>query len=114
MIASLLILMALECQATVTGSVEIYAVAYYLHEDPANPGHRYTFTTGVEVHTNETVYAEAEGIPVAIEWYSRPYGGISKAEAEFELGITCGEVPDPVFPFIFSDGFESGDLGAWE
>ena len=113
MIASLLLLMALECPATVTGSVEIYAKAYYLHEDPGNLGYRYTFTTDVEIHTNETVYAHAEGHSVAVEWYSRPYGIVTKAETSFELAKTCGEVPDPVFPFIFADGFESGDTRAW-
>ena len=109
---ALLLLMALECPVTVTGSVKIYLKAYYMHENPH--GQRYVYTTPTQIATNATVtITDVEGYPVAFEWYARPYGTVTKAELEFELAATCGEVPDPVFPFIFGDGFESGDTRMW-
>jgi hypothetical protein len=108
---SLLLAVALSCPAVVVGSVEIYAKVYYLHADPSSPGLRYTVTSNVLIITNDTVYIHAEGNPVAAEWYSRPYGVVTKAG--FELVKTCGEVPDPIYPFIFANGFEAGDADAW-
>jgi hypothetical protein len=108
---NLLLAVALSCPAVVTGSVEIYVKAYYLHEDPDNIGFRYTYTTDVLIVTNDTVrITDIQGIPVAFEWYSRPYGVVTKAG--FELAKTCGEVPSAGFP-LFADGFESGNTDAW-
>jgi len=101
------------CPATVIGTVEIYAVAYYLHEDPNHLGYRYLDTSPPQIVTDTTVYAHAEGVPVAIEWYSRPYGVVTKEADEFTLAKTCGIVPDPVFPVIFTNGFDGGSTTAW-
>ena len=96
---ALLLLLALECPATVTGSVEIYLKAFYLHENP--PGLRYVYTSETIIATDEeVVITDVEGIPVAYEWWFRPYGSVSKAEAAFELAKTCGEVPDLVFQVL--------------
>lgn len=108
---SLLLILALECPAMVTGSVEIYAKAFYLHEDPANQGYRYTATSNTLIITNDTVYSHAKGIPVAIEWYSRPYGVVTKTP--FALVKTCGTVPSRIFPPVFFSGFEGGNTDAW-
>ena len=109
----LLLLLALECPATVMGSVELYAKVFYLHEDPNHLTYRYTFTTDVEIFTNVTVYLHAQGRPVAAEWYSRSYGSVSKAAVEFELAKTCGEIPSPRVPVIFVDEFETGNTNRW-
>lgn len=80
---------------------------YYLHENP--PGERHIYTTPTITVTNSTVtITDIEGYPVAVRWYVR-----SRAGDEFHLVKTCGEVPDPIFLAIFSDGFESGDTGRW-
>ena len=79
---------AIDCPATVVGSVEIYAVAYYLHEDPANIGYRYTYTTPTQVATNSVLTIQAEGFPVAIQWFARPYGIVTKSG--YEPVVLCG------------------------
>jgi hypothetical protein len=106
------VLEGLECPATVVGSWEVFLRAYYLHENP--PGLRWIYTSPTITVTDTTLeLTNIEGIPVAYVWWTRPHGGLTKDDTEFTPAKTCGTVPDPVFPFIFSDGFEGGNLGAW-
>ena len=102
-----------DCPITVTGSVEIYLVAFYIHEDKDDHGTRYTYTTETIIATDENLPVLFQGYPVAFEIFARPYGTVTKTEAEFELVKTCGEVPSPVYPFIFSNGFENGSTSEW-
>jgi hypothetical protein len=88
----------IECDAIVDGSVELYARAYYLHEDPAAPGTRFEYTSAVKIATDENVEVE-DGSPVGVEWYYRPFGIVHTGEpgdnqGEFLLGYTCGTIPD--------------------
>ncbi len=97
------------CPVSVSGTVEIYAVAHYLHERPR--GRRYFYRTPASIITNQSVgVGDIKGTPVAFEWYARPYGIVTKS---FKLVKVCGVVPDPVFPFVFADGFEAGTTNAW-
>ena len=99
----------LECPIDITGTVEIYLVAYYLHEDPASPGLRYRYTSSpIIVNETQNPTITAEGFPVAFEVFTA-----AEPPAEFVLATTCGTVPDPVFPFIFDDGFETGNVNRW-
>ena len=105
-----LLLLALECPLTVTeGVATIYAEVIYAHEDPANPGWRYTYTTEAQVITEgHTAHLQAEGHPIGCEWYYQ--------QPEFQkakvLIKQCGDTRR-VFPNIFADGFESGDVLKW-
>lgn len=110
----LLTLLTLEpvCPAVVTGSVEIYLETHYIHEYPQ--GLYWIHRSGTEIVTNETVdISEVEGSPVAYVWWARPYGTVSKADAEFEIVKTCGEPVVQPWPWIFEDGFESGNTVRW-
>lgn len=106
---SLLLLMSLECSVAVSGPVDVYAKAYYLHENPV--GKRYTYTAAVMKNVSGVVSVQAQGHPVAIEWYARPYG--VTPSGGYELVSTCGVVPNPVVSRIFSDGFEGGSTIGW-
>ena len=101
-----LLLMALDCPMFVGLPEQMYAKVYYLHEEPR--GLRYVFTTPVSTEAFRLVRMRAQGEPVAIEYWSR----VSDNES-FTLKKLCGTVPDPVFPLIFSDGFESGTTSVW-
>jgi hypothetical protein len=85
---------------------EVYAIAYYLHESE-DQGVRYRANPPL-VREGDILRAATEGNPVAIEWYARLQG-----IGEYQVVSTCGVKPPLVFEHIFSDGFESGDLGAW-
>ena len=88
------------CSYTMTRSTYAHIKVYYLHEQPE--GLRYVYTSSPELLQARTHYIHAQGHPVAFEWH-----------VEGRLVKTCGEIPDPVSSLIFSDGFESGDLGRW-
>jgi hypothetical protein len=98
------------CQVTVEGSVEMYVVGYWGHQQP-DTHYRRIYQTDVAIFTNTIVGVEYDGTPLAIEWYSRPYGIVTKNS--FELVKTCGTVPSRIFPLIFQDGFETGNTDAW-
>lgn len=88
---------AMECGAIVDGTVELYARAYYLHEDPVAPGTRFAHTTGVQIATDENVEVQG-GSPLGIEWYYRPFGVVhtgtyDPGDGEWLLGYTCGVIP---------------------
>jgi hypothetical protein len=101
-----------ECPATVVGTVEIYLTAHYLHEHPR--GLYWVYTTPTRIITDEVLaITDVDGTPVGYRWWARPYGTVSKADAEFEMVKECGEIPVQPYPFIFSDGFESGDTRRW-
>jgi hypothetical protein len=99
----------LDCPIDLSGTVEIYLVAYYLHEDESAPGLRYRYTSApIVASENQNPTITAEGFPVAFEVFTR-----TSPTGEFSLWQTCGTVPDPVFPPIFQSGFETGNLAEW-
>ena len=106
----LLLLLALECPATVVGSVEIYLTVHYLHEAPQGLHYVLTLPTVIVTDTTITV-PDVEGTPVGFRWHARPYGEVSKST--FEVVKECGVIPTQPYPLIFRDGFEGGDEGAW-
>jgi hypothetical protein len=95
----------------VAEGASIYAMAYYLHEDPDNHGKRYRSHPPLTYDEEAgTLTAAHIGRPVAVEWYARPYGGTS----EYRVVSTCGKMPDSlIYPWIFEDGFESGTTDGW-
>ena len=109
MIPLLLILMTTElrCYLPVGLPKQVYAKIYYLHENPK--GLRYVLTTPVGVAQYELVRTNPEGHPVAIEYWTR-----TGTTGPFVLEKVCGEVPGSVFPLVFKEGFEGGDLEAWD
>ncbi len=94
-----------ECAVTAIGSVETYLELHYDHEDPAAPGTHYTYTTGIEILTNETASVAYDWRPIAFEWYYKPYGALvdgeivspdpveSVYEGDYKLGLVCGVPP---------------------
>ena len=109
---ALLLMLALECPATVVGSVEIYLTAHYDHEHPQ--GLYWVFTSSTFIATDEVVtITSVEGIPVGYQWWARPYGEVTLVSAEYEMVKECGVIPVQPFPLIFSDGFEGGTTSAW-
>ena len=104
----LLLATVLTCQFTPNGPVDVYAVAYYEHESPI--GERYHAETVPMTVDSQTVTVSAEGSPVAFEVYAHPHG---VTPADWQLVKTCGDVPDAVYPGIFSHGFEGGTAMGW-
>ena len=99
------------CTITANGSVDVYAKVYYLHENPRKQ--RYVYTTPVLQSPDGVVSPSSiGGLPVAFEWYMRPHG-VSPAPT-WELVKTCGDVPDSVYPKIFSHTFEGGSTRGWD
>lgn len=92
-----------ECILTTpsTGTYQLFAS--YLHEDEEEHGLRWVSKPKVTVPFGVTLRpCPCEGIPVGFRWVSSLIGTIKE----------CGDT-GTVFPFIFSDGFESGNLEAW-
>jgi len=99
----------LDCPLTVTSTREIYAKFYYLHEDPANTGHRYTTESPHVTVSDVVVPVIIKGShPVAVVWFARAVDGDG-----FRSVKTCGEIPELVYPKIFSHGFENGSTRGW-
>lgn len=100
-----------QCPVSLIGTARLYVVAYYLHETP--PKLRYIYQTESRVWSEVVAVGvgNIEGYPVAFEWWAEPDGVVTKT---MELVKTCGTVPDPAFPLIFADGFESGTPAAWD
>jgi hypothetical protein len=96
------------CTLNVQGSALVYAKVYYAHEDPEHHGQRYSFITPPLHVTDATVEVVFEGHPTGVEWYY-----ISSVGETHTLVKTCGEV-NPIYPLIFADGFETGDLTQWK
>jgi len=103
---ALLLMLALECPVFIGTPEYVYAKVYYLHENPR--GLRWVYTTPVSIESYRYIIPNIQGHPVAFEWWTR-----TSTAVPFTLKKLCGEVPDPVYPLIFKDGFESGDLEAW-
>ena len=100
------------CQITVSGTVEVFLIAYWEHQEP-DTHYRRIYETAPIIATNTIVGVEYDGTPLAIEWWARPYGIVTKVDIQFELVKTCGTVPSRIFPLIFEDGFEGGNTDAW-
>ena len=83
-----------DCPATVTGSVEMYLRAYYMHEDSEAPGQRFTYTTELVIAENEEIAVALAEHPATVEWWYRPYGIIVVSSAEFQLAKVCGDYPE--------------------
>lgn len=96
-----------ECTIELDSPTEIYAVAYFVHENPADPGNRFMFTSP-PIITASGPELDLDGYPVAFEIFTR-----SAPDAEFELAKVCGEIPDPIYPNIFASGFETGTVLDW-
>jgi len=104
------IIPAPECPLQVSGVAEVYMVAIYAHESPVH-GVRYTFTTEPQVVTeNATLTPSYEGHPIGFEWWHKAPDFQKSTDV---LVKSCGGT-DRVYPFIFSDGFETGTTERWE
>ena len=91
------------CELLLPSGGVVYMVAYYLHESSVS-GTRYSFqTVPVGVVPGSTLRpCPCEGHPVGFEWYT----------SDGVLLKSCGDTSTKHW-HIFSDGFESGDLEAW-
>ena len=91
------------CELVSPAGGTVYLVAYYEHESSTS-GTRYQFQTApVAIPPGSTARpCPCQGHPVGFRWYSSD-GSILK---------TCGDTSTKHL-HIFSDGFESGDLGKW-
>ena len=97
------------CPLSVSGTAEVYMVAIYAHESPVQ-GVRYVFTTEPQIVTDATLTPTYEGYPVGFEWWHKAPDFQKSTDV---LVKSCGDT-DRVYPFVFSDGFESGDTSRWE
>jgi hypothetical protein len=91
------------CELFLEDAGVIYMVAYYEHESSVQ-GTRYSFRTANKWVPDFTTVnpCPCEGHPVGFRWYAS--GGYLLKE--------CGDTSTQHW-HVFSDGFESGDLGAW-
>lgn len=88
----------------------LYVDAYYAHQDESDPTKRYwTSSPRMVVSGGNTVRLKPQGYPVGCEWwYIPPWPLDSNHIKVAEFGDT-----GTVWPWIFADGFESGDWSAW-
>jgi len=98
-----------ECPLQVSGVAEVYMVAIYAHESPVT-GVRYTFTTEPRTVTDAVLAPTYDGLPVGFEWWHKAPDFQKSTDV---LVKSCGGT-DRVYPFIFSDGFETGTTERWE
>ena len=93
------------CELRLPGSGLVYLTAYYKHES-STQGTRYTFeTTSKELRPGEVARpCPCEGTPVGFTWSFTTTG---------KPFMECGDTGWKHW-HIFSDGFESGDLEAWD
>lgn len=100
----------IECELRTTNAGTVYLIGVWAHEDPAQPGMRYTFQAPPQTLEPGEVARPGpfEGCPIGYEWWYQP-PDFSKANA---LVKSCGDT-DRRYPRIFQDGFESGNTGRW-
>jgi len=99
-------LLVLLCALAVPpGTHHIMLTTYYAHEDIniIETERPYTHSTSRYITGPGAAQPVAQGHPVAFQWW-----------IDGKSSLTCGEIPIPDSWRVFSDGFESGDLSAWQ
>lgn len=101
-----------DCDLTSTAAATVYLVAVFAHEDPARPGTRYTYQTLPQTLVPGMVARPGpyEACPIGFEWFHVP--PVFPTEQELLPAKICGDT-GRVFPFIFDDGFETGNTTRW-
>jgi hypothetical protein len=100
------------CNITLSGPVQVYAKGYYLHQSEADHHKRYTVSSEpIVAPVGHSVTATLAGLPVAVEWYSMPYGATPFG---YQLVGVCGDVPDLTYPGVFDHGFDGGSTMGWD
>ena len=97
------------CSYFVSTMMEVELRTHWIHENPK--GYYWKWRDFAILNNVTLVPLVVGGFPVAFEWWVRPYGVLPYPN-DWHLVETCGdEAPPVVWPWIFSDGFETGTDG---